>query len=156
MDTLKEYIKSAIKNIRANRLRTMLTMLGIVIGISSVVTIIIVGNGMSKYVEDQFLSIGSNAIDIQINSTKTDKVFTADDMKAVEEQFDGVLGTSFYFAADGTITGRNGNFDVEVDGGTSDYHLGESNGILYGRYFTDEEVISGSKVCVIMESDAKK
>ena len=62
MGQLGEYVKMALKNIWANKVRTFLTMLGIIIGISSVILIISIGNGATGMISDQLGSIGKGQI----------------------------------------------------------------------------------------------
>ena len=156
MDTLREYIASAIKNIISNRLRTLLTMLGIIIGIAAVVCIITLGNGMTEYVQKQVESTGSAIISIYINADETDERFTRDDINAVKEYFPEVIGGSFYSGKEGTIIGKKYAGTAEVSFVCEDYCLGNGNGIRYGRYLNASEVESAANVCVLVASDAKK
>ena len=156
MDTIAEYIASAIKNIRSNRLRTLLTMLGIIIGIASVVSIITLGNGMSEYVQKQVESTGSSILSIYLTKSKTDQRFTQEDINAVKEAFDAVQGGSFYSGYEGTVVGRKDASTAQFSFVCADYCLGNGNGIKYGRYINESEVESAANVCVLVASDAKK
>ncbi|MBQ8947581.1 MAG: ABC transporter permease [Lachnospiraceae bacterium] len=156
MDTLREYIESAIKNIRSNRMRTLLTMLGIIIGIAAVVAIITLGNGMTEYVGKQFSSTGASTISVYLDSTKTEQFLTTDDANAVVEQFPGIIGTSYclYYAA--TATSRKGSFDIDAQFVSNYQYLSEGTKLLHGRNFTAEEMESNARVCTLKVSDAKK
>ncbi|MBO4899867.1 MAG: ABC transporter permease [Lachnospiraceae bacterium] len=156
MDTFREYIASAIKTIRSNRIRTLLTMLGIIIGIASVVAIITLGNGMSDYVQKQIESTGSSIISIYLSTSATDERFTQDDINAVKEAFPEIRGGSFYNAGEGAIIGKKGAGIAQFEFVGSDYNLGNGNGIKYGRYISEAEVDSAATVCVLVAADAKK
>ena len=60
MDTILEYLESAMKNNVSNKMRTGLTMLGIIIGIASVIAVITLGNGMATYVTNEVNALGGN------------------------------------------------------------------------------------------------
>ena len=156
MDTLREYIESAIKNIRSNRVRTLLTMLGIIIGIASVITIITIGGGMKEYVRQQFESTGSKMIDVFLRSDITDQGFNNEDIQAIMEEFPAVKGASYYFYSDGMATARKGAYEASVISVNEYYSLGNTNGIKYGKFISDEEVYNSKRVCVIMAADARK
>ena len=156
MDTFTEYIASAIKNIRSNRLRTLLTMLGIIIGIAAVVAIITLGNGMSDYVKKQVDIVGNSIISIYINASKTDQRFTLEDIEDVKANFDEVIGGSFYTGYEGTIKGRKNAGVALVSFVCPDYYLGNGSGVRYGRYFNDSDIESGANVCFLIASDAKR
>ncbi len=156
MDTFREYIASAVKNIRSNRLRTVLTMLGIIIGIAAVVAIITLGNGMSEYVQKQIETAGSSIISIYISGSKTDQRFTLEDIEDVKANFDEVIGGSFYSGYDGTAVGKKDAATAFVSFVCPDYYLGNGNGIRYGRYINPSDIESGANVCVLIAADAKR
>lgn len=156
MDTFREYIASAIKNIRSNRIRTLLTMLGIIIGIASVVAIITLGNGMSDYVQRQIESTGSSIISIYLSTNKTEQRFSMDDINAVKEAFPEIRGGSFYNGGEGMVIGAKDGCTAQISYVCADYCLGNGNGIKYGRYFNESEQESSATVCVLIASDAKR
>ena len=96
MGQFKEYIKLALMNIRSNKVRTFLTMLGIIIGVSSVILIISLGNGVSGEISGSLDSLAGGQMYVGINSSNTeaaDVSFDFSDLEAVEE-LDGVVGTT--------------------------------------------------------------
>ena len=78
MDTILEYLESAIKNILSNKMRTALTMLGIIIGIASVIAALTIGNGMASYVSDEVNAIGGNVAEIYLDNSVAERVITDD------------------------------------------------------------------------------
>ncbi|MCR5656518.1 MAG: ABC transporter permease [Butyrivibrio sp.] len=155
MDKFLEYLESAIKNIRSNKLRTGLTMLGIIIGIASVIAVITIGNGMADYVSNEVNSIGGNIAAIYLDTTITDDWFDNDDLTQLKEDFPQLLGASYYLGDMGFVAGKKGTFDSYIYGATADYKYTAGTKLKTGSYFTDEQVASGAKVCVLMETDAK-
>ena len=85
-----ESFKSALYSVKANKMRSFLTMLGIIIGISSVITIVSLGEGGKKAITGQFEKIGMNMINIKIkpkdNDVESRDYFTLKDKKALEEK----------------------------------------------------------------------
>ncbi|WP_026669010.1 ABC transporter permease [Butyrivibrio sp. AE3006] len=153
MDTILEYLESAMKNIRSNKMRTGLTMLGIIIGIASVIAVLTIGNGMERYVSDEVDAIGGNVAEIYIDRTVAERGFTSEDLKTIEENF-GLRGTTFYEAAQGIATGYKGAFDAYVYGAGADYQYSTGTKLKEGTYFNENQVDQGARVCVLMEDDA--
>ena len=76
----------ALKNIVSSKMRTFLTMLGIIIGVCAVIIIIGLGNGMTEYMEDSFASMGTNTLTVMIGGRGSTRSISVDDMyKIVEE-----------------------------------------------------------------------
>ena len=155
MDKFLEYLESAIKNIRSNKLRTGLTMLGIIIGIASVIAVITIGNGMADYVSGEVNSLGGNVAALYLDTSVTEDWFTNEDLRVLKETFPELLGASYYLAGSGFAAGKKGTYDAVVYGATEDYKYTAGTKIKTGSYFTEEQVASGAKVCVLMETDAK-
>lgn len=85
---IRENIRIAIFSIRTNLLRSLLTMLGIIIGVASVIAIITVGNGGRDYIVGMIQDMGQSAITIQVNqkNTSSSDYITDDDLKAMKGQ----------------------------------------------------------------------
>ena len=65
-----ESVRMALNSIRANKMRAFLTMLGIIIGISSVITIVSLGNGGQTAINDEFQKLGASSVNIRVDSAK--------------------------------------------------------------------------------------
>ena len=89
MSQFLEYLKMAVANIRANKMRSLLTMLGIIIGISSVILIMSVGNGAKNIITDEMADIGINQIAIYSYDDTNSYDITQEDIDAL---YDGVKG----------------------------------------------------------------
>lgn len=153
MDTILEYLESAMKNIRSNKMRTGLTMLGIIIGIASVIAVLTIGNGMERYVSDEVDAIGGNVAEIYLDSSVAERGFTNEDIQEIEEEF-SLKGTTFYEAAYGIASGNKGAFDAFVYGAGADYQYSTGTKLKEGTYFNDNQVEQAARVCVLMEDDA--
>ena len=155
MGKFGEYFKSAIKQIIGNGYRTLMTMLGIVIGIAAVIAVVALGNGMSSFVKNQLNDIAGNYATININPSKTSEKFTQNDIENVEELLPNIKGVSPSVSVYGKVTGKRGTFSAGVVGAYEGYEYAMSNGIIRGSYFTRQQVESGQRVCVLLKSDAK-
>ena len=156
MGQLLEYIKMALKNIRSNKGRSFLTMLGIIIGISSVIMIISIGNGVSGSISDQLNSIAGGQVAVYSNSNEEYDAVTFDDedVRAIEEQIENVKGATFQDSYFGTALGPKGDFAAYATAGNEALRYTASEAIIRGAYFTENDVESGAKVCVLRESGA--
>ncbi|MBE5832811.1 MAG: FtsX-like permease family protein [Butyrivibrio sp.] len=156
MGKLGEYIKSAIKQIISNGYRTLMTMLGIIVGIAAVIAVVSLGNGMTEFVKSELNGIAGNYGSISVDTSKTSERITQDDIEYVQATVSDIYGLSPNMGTWGKITGNRGTFEVSVNGGSESMEYMSSNGIIKGRYFTRQQVESGQRVCVMLRDDAKK
>lgn len=157
MGGLFEYIKMAVQNIRANKGRSFLTMLGIIIGIASVIAIVSIGEGTKNQMNSEIDGIGGGQIAVSVsNDAITESEFiTAEDVQAVRE-IDTVEGVNVSESYDGeTVTGK-GNFSIMLTAEGPDAKLLNNSEMKYGNYFGENEIEEGKNVCVISDSDAKR
>ena len=156
MGQIYEYIKIALMNIRHNRGRSILTMLGIIIGISSVIMIISIGNGLHSSVSGELNAIAGGQLYIAVDSSKTDKKISAEDMAALKETVPGVKGvwpsTPSLVAK---ATSRRATESAVVTAGTADMEFDSADKVIKGHFYTDSDVAAAVPVCVLRESDAK-
>ena len=158
MSQLWEYIKIAIMNLKSNRGRSILTMLGIIIGISSVIMVISIGNGVTDRVNGELNSLAGGQVYIGIDDNLNDEgiEFTKDDFDLIKEKIPHVKGATPQYGMYGMVYGQKGNFDATVSAGTEGMEFINSNPIVRGHYFTESDYYAASKVCVINEDDAIK
>lgn len=156
MAQIWEYIKIALMNIRSNRGRSILTMLGIIIGISSVIMVISIGNGVRGQVNSELEGIGGGQIAFYVDSTRKDTTvtFNQSDFDMILAQVDHVKGVTPSFGTWGTAEGPKGDYDIISSGGTVGLQYASSDPIIKGKYFTQNDYDSGSNVCVISEASA--
>ena len=158
MTQVWEYIKIALMNIRSNKGRSILTMLGIIIGISSVIMIISIGNGVKSGINGELNSMAGGQIAVYSNNTAengTEVIFTEEDMDAIQEKVPNVKAVTPSWSFSGSATGRKGTFDATATFGKAGLEYSSQDPIIKGRYFTDSDYYTANKVCVITESSAK-
>lgn len=156
MGTFGEYIKSALSSIRNNKGRSFLTMLGIIIGISAVLVVLIIGDGMKATVNSEIDSMGASSISVSLDDTKTDKRFTRNQLKDIEEGIDGIYGLSPSFTIWGNTTSRRGEpFELYISGGSQASETTGNIKMLHGRYYNSADVEDGKQVLVVSQSFAR-
>ncbi len=158
MGNMMEYIKMAFKNITANKGRSFLTMLGIIIGIASVIMVMAVGDGAANAMNSEVAALGSGQISVYCSgdAEEAEEWITPEDLKAIQEQTEGVEGVTPYDSALGTTITGKGEFTVQLKGGSEALQKSVNYNIKRGAYFTESDVEEGSRVCAITDSDAKR
>lgn len=157
MSGFYEYIKMAIQNILANKGRSFLTMLGIIIGISSVIAIVSIGEGTKNQMNSEINDAAGGQIYISCSSEAQteDEWIRPEDIEAVRE-LDSVEGVSISESYEGeTVTGK-GNFNLRVTAEGQDAKLLNNASMKHGSYFGEMEVEEAQKVCVLSDVDAKR
>ncbi|NLB36101.1 MAG: ABC transporter permease, partial [Clostridiales bacterium] len=146
----KENIRIAIFSIRTNLMRSLLTMLGIIIGVSSVIAIITLGNAGRDYIVGMIRDMGSSTVSISVNSTNASatEYITQEDIKAIKD-LDTVDCVSPFILSIGNATTTHTNGIAIGASGTRDFETVMSVKIKYGRFYTQEEYESGSHVALI-------
>lgn len=140
-------IKLAIKNIRSNKLRSALTMIGIIIGISSVIVLVGMGSGSTKQITSQVQSLGTNLISAN-TSSNGNKQFTLDDVKNIEE-IQGVDKVAPIISTSTTVKVDKNSQSTSVTGTTSNFLDIRNMSISEGRFIADLDVDYRGKVAVL-------
>ena len=154
MSRFLEYCKIAFFNIKSNKIRALLTMLGIIIGISSVVAIVSLGNGFKKSINDELSSLAGNTIEIY---SIGDFDFTDEDLEAIKEKEKHIVGISPSLTLPGEASYKDlKTYSMQVKLGNEFLNEASKYDILYGRYFTKEECDYCEKVCILDKSSARK
>lgn len=153
MTQLLEYIKMALKNIAANKGRTILTMLGIVIGISSVILILSIGNGATNMITSTLDDATSGTLTIQLREYEDQYYITADDIEGIRE-LEGVKAVAALEYWSGKLRTKRGEFDTMILTANEDGMKIQELEFERGSTFTDAK--AGQSLCVITENDAMK
>lgn len=160
MTRIWEYIKIALKNIQSNKGRSFLTMLGIIIGISSVILIVSTGEGVKEGVSGSLDDLVGGYIGFfAMNDGESGEYieFTDADLDMIIEKVDHVKGaTDFWMFSDATAQSNKGTFKAAPTFGNESLQYYNTAPIVKGRYFTKSDCQKGNKVCVITEKSAKK
>ncbi|MCV2348527.1 ABC transporter permease [Paucibacter sp. Y2R2-4] len=148
----------ALRSVRRNVLRSFLTILGIVIGVSAVITMVTLGHGATQAIEEKLTSLGTNLLMVspgqRIGGGGGGGVpqFTEADAQAVAAQIGGVDAVAPQSRTNATVVANGRNWATSVTGSSNDW-FGVTNGALAsGRIFTSQEQSSGAAVCVIGET----
>ncbi|WP_298838594.1 ABC transporter permease [Clostridium sp.] len=152
-----ESLKMAISSILSNKMRSFLTMLGIIIGISSVITIIALGNGGKNYIGEEFAKMGSNTVTINVDPSKVEQTsdyFTLADVKQIKDRVDTAKYISPTVSKKGTARTDTKTSTANVTGVNTDYSLISNVEIVYGRFLNEREVEEGKAVAVIDQTSA--
>lgn len=157
MSNLYEYIKMAVHNIMANKGRSFLTMLGIIIRNASVIAIVSVGEGTKNQMNSEIDDIGGGQIAISVSDeAQTDEEWiTADDVEAIRA-IDGIEGVNVSDSFSGETTTGKGNFSLMLTGEGPDAKLLNNATMKHGVYFGENEVQEAKNVCVLSDADAKR
>ena len=158
MAQLSEYIKMALDNIRANKGRSFLTMLGIIIGISSVIMIMSVGGGAKAEMSDTLNALAGGQIYIEVNVDGSGEAqyITPEDLQAVKDKVAHVKGVTPGDSMYGSILTPKGSFEMYATTGTADLEYTHNPQMMYGHYFTDSDVEAMNLVAVVSQNDAVK
>ena len=149
----------ALMNIKSNKGRSLLTMLGIIIGISSVIMVISIGNGVSSQINEELNKLAGGQLAFYSGSVMGEMVeetirFTTEDFEDIEEKIDHVKGVSPNYQTYGNARSKKGEFTAYLYGGTVAQQYIYQEPIVKGRYFSKADYEAGSRVCVIRESSA--
>ena len=158
MSQLSEYVKMALKNIRANKGRSFLTMLGIIIGISSVILIMSLGNGAKAEISDELNNLGDGQIYIYSNTNLEGGTVYIDqnDIDAIKSKVQHVKGASVNLNYWGSTKSFKGDFDLILQAGMPDMEYISPNPVFRGRYFSESDYEAGNLVGIITQGDARK
>lgn len=155
MGQFKEYVKMALYNIKENKGRSFLTMLGIIIGISSVITIVSIGNGLKA---DVMSGTEVKSVTVIPNPEETNQsyIITWEDLMAVKASLgERAKGVSSSSVTQGNVETRKGSFDAYVMMTTPDTEADPTQmEMLYGSYFSEDDVMNGETACVIDKASA--
>jgi putative ABC transport system permease protein len=158
-------IKIAFRALRRNKLRTILTMLGIIIGVGAVIAMVALGRGAKAQVQARIAALGQNTLMVFSGSVNRGGVYsgfggagtlTVEDAQAIESEVSGVAAVSPEVRTGGQITAGNNNWSTEGRGASVDYLSIRQWEIAEGAMFTESDIRSAAKVCVLGQTTADK
>jgi putative ABC transport system permease protein len=154
----KALLLMATGSILKNKMRTMLTMLGIVIGVGAVIVMVAVGNGAQKQIEAQIKNLGTNLIVVTPGSTaaggasqgaQTFNRLTVADADKIKSDATLLSAVSPVIVTRTQVITGKGNWRTEIDGVSTDYLAIRDWGVTSGDLFTDDDVRTKRKVAVL-------
>ncbi|WP_210545013.1 ABC transporter permease [Rhodoferax sp. PAMC 29310] len=148
----------ALRSIRRNLLRSFLTILGIVIGVSAVITMVTLGNGATLAVQNQISSLGTNLLQIRPGQRMGPggsggaPSFKEADAEAIANQIGGIAAVAPESRSGGTIVANGRNWSSSIFGSTNEWLTTGNWTLSEGRAFSDGELRAGGAVCIIGET----
>ena len=154
-------MKIALRALRVNRMRSALTMLGIIIGVAAVIAMVAVGSGATERIQQQIQSIGSNLIIVLPGSVSANGVrlgsgatasLTEDDAKAIAAECPSVAVVAPTVRGNVQVVYGSANWATSVQGVTPEYMTIRDYTMLYGQFFTTQDVEAAAKSAVLGET----
>jgi len=164
MTTLLASLRIALRALLVNKMRSALTMLGIIIGVGAVIAMIAVGSGAQRRIAEQIASMGSNLIMIMSGSSTsggmrfgagTVPTLTADDAKAIQTEISGVKYTAPSINGVAQVVYGNQNWSTVIIGTTPEVLDIRDWPLAAGRRFTQQDVDGATKVCLLGKTVAE-
>jgi len=165
---LKQIIITSITALLANKVRSFLTMLGIIIGVGAVILIISVGAGAQSLIINQVESLGTNLIGVLPGKAEDEgppasvmgiiiTTLTYEDAQALNDKknVSNILDVVAYSKSVGPVSWQGTSYDTSLNGTTIGYLAVEGGEVASGRFFTKEEEVNLSKV-IVLGSTVKK
>ena len=166
---LREFLNVAWESITSNKMRSLLTMLGIIIGVASVIVMVSISAGTEASIEEQITGLGSNLIYVQTSFSRMGARMSAvlegqdpgglvyDDAFAIADEVDGVSAVVVEMSSSEVVKNTNATLDgVTIQGTTSDFPSVRDMEIEDGRYFTQREVDRNQKIAVLGHTIAEE
>jgi putative ABC transport system permease protein len=151
-------LKVALRALKVNKLRSFLTMLGIIIGVGAVIIMVAIGSGARQMIADQISSMGSNLIIVLPGATTAGgarsglggaSTLTSDDAKSIKEDCPAVKEVSALWGGVTQVVYGNQNWNTSVQGITPPFFDIREWAFLSGRNFTDQEISGAAKVAIV-------
>jgi putative ABC transport system permease protein len=157
---LIQNIKTALRGIAANKMRSGLTMLGIMIGVGAVITMISIGSGASSSVTSRIQSLGSNLLMVRPGSAGmgqegarqaagTATTLTHDDSQAIKKEIPTVKEVSPEFSSSAQVVYTDHNINTSISGVTPEYEQVHNFHAAFGEFIRSEDQNTESKVAVL-------
>jgi len=158
MISIPNTIRISLRALWVNRMRSSLTMLGIIIGVGAVIAMLAVGTGASRKISQQVASVGSNLIIVVPGSITqggmrmgqgAQSTLTTSDAAAIEAECPAVLAVAPILNGAGQVVFGNQNWATAITGTTSSILTVRDCSLVSGRNFSDQDVRNATKVCII-------
>lgn len=153
-----ESFKQALDSLSANKLRSVLTMIGIIMGVFSVITIMAIGNAAQAYIGSEFEKMGANTITITYKKSDIPKEYmlTLEDMETIKQAAPEVKNIATYIQRSGTLRIGYKTRDASILGVSSQYKSFNPIEMAEGRFINDFDNSSKSNVVVVDEYFANR
>ncbi len=155
---LRNILRSAFRALQRNKMRSFLTMLGIIIGVSAVIAMLAIGQGAEYSVQQTINSLGTNVLIVYPGSQQSGGIrigagsntrLTEDDALAIQRECSSVARVSAGTRSGGQVIAGNLNWATGIEGTGEDYLEIRAWKLTYGDFYTDQDVKGATKVCVL-------
>jgi len=156
-------LKAAWGAIGRNKMRSILTMLGVFIGVAAVIATVAVGDGAAASVREQIQSLGSNLVVVLPGATTSNGVragfgsistLTVGDAEAIEKEAPGIVAVSYIDRQVAQVVNGDRNWSTSINGVTPSYLDVRQWPVAGGRNFTEDEARAGAAVCLLGQTVA--
>ena len=151
-------LRVALKALARNKMRTGLTMLGMIIGVAAVITMVALGNGAQQQIEDQVKSAGTNLITIRAGNYRRGGIshgmgaaptLKAADIDAIREQVPGAIYLAASVSTRDQVVASGQNWSAQIEGTDVEFPMIRLWDLEFGTFFTSTHVRSAAKVAVL-------
>ena len=158
MININSTFKIALRALWVNKMRSFLTMLGIIIGVGAVITMLAVGTGASEKISEQIASVGSNLIIVIPGSitqggirmgSGSHATLTRDDAEAIEKECSAVSAVAPMLNTGAQVVYGNQNWATGISGTTAGILEVRDCSLVAGRNFVDQDIRNATKVCIL-------
>lgn len=155
MGIIRQSIQLSWENIKSNKIRTFLTTLGIIIGVTAVISLITIVNGVIATVMNEFASLGAGTISVSISGTPLKRGLTESDLESLEV-LDNVAGVSPTISSTGMAARNQKLLDSVSIQGKNEVYYAHNSLVTVGRGISEWDVENSAYVCVIDQDIADK
>ncbi|MCL4524133.1 MAG: ABC transporter permease [Acidobacteria bacterium] len=151
-------LRLALRALARNKLRSSLTMLGIIIGVGAVIAVVSIGQGANELIQEGIQNMGTNVVYIAAGSRRPGglhmgygavKTLTMDDLRAITREVPMIKEAAPGVTSRAQVVYQNQNWNTQVFGTTANYFPIRKWVVMAGTVFSDEEVEAAANVCVI-------
>lgn len=153
---LRDLLGETLSSLTANRARSLLTVLGIVVGITAVIVMVAIGNGTKASIEDQINSLGSNLLTVSSTGGGiAAQPLSLEDAESIATDVPGIAAVAPTAAGQYTVIADANSTDVSVSGTTVEYASVRSIETSYGAWLTQDDVDGAKRVAVLGSATAE-
>lgn len=162
---VKDYFMQAFRSLVGNKMRSVLSILGVMIGVASLISMLAVGTGAQKAIEDQVASMGSNLLMVFPGATQRGGISSEsgsrmrllhDDIDDLKKNVPGIAGVSGYANGRAQVVANGNNHNTRLEGVSVDYQSMRNSQPSSGRFFTELENIEKKRVVLLGVSVIKE
>ncbi|PKM92818.1 MAG: MacB family efflux pump subunit [Elusimicrobia bacterium HGW-Elusimicrobia-4] len=165
LQSMSNYFFQAVRALLSNKTRSVLSILGVLIGVTSVIAMLALGTGAKEDVKKRISSLGSNLLTVRASSHRVGGVsmesgtvtrFTIEDANEIREKISGIDKVAAHVMGRGQVVYQGKNWNTQIQGTTEDYPYMRNDHPVMGRFFTKNETITRTKVAVIGQTIVKE